>query len=131
MKGESWASTLSFSKQSSTDSHGRGGDDYLAKLPKKDRRAIEKQAAELIAEEATLRQLREARDRSQEAVAKQLHIKQAAVSKLERRTDMYLSTLRGYIEAMGGKLEIIARFKDQAVRINQFEALDAKERPQG
>ena len=106
-------------------------DDYLAKLPKKDRRAIEKQAAELIAEEATLRQLREAREQSQVAVAKQLHINQAAVSKLERRTDMYLSTLRSYIEAMGGKLEIIARFPNRAVRINQFEALDPKERPQG
>ena len=70
-------------------------DDYLAGLSKKDRRAIVKQAAALIAEEATLRQLREAREQSQVAVAKQLHIKQAAVSKLERRTDMYLSTLRG------------------------------------
>ena len=64
-------------------------------------------------------------------MAKQLHIKQAAVSKLERRTDMYLSTLRSYIEAMGGKLEIIARFPNRAARINQFEALDPKERPHG
>jgi hypothetical protein len=103
--------------------------DYLAKLPKKDRRAIKKQAAELIAEEAGLRQLREARQKSQEAVGKQLHVKQAAVSKLERRTDMYVSTLRTYIEAMGGKLEIIARFKDRTVRINQFEALDVKGQP--
>ena len=54
--------------------------------------------------------MREARERSQAEVAEKLHIKQAAVSKLERRTDMYLSTLRSYIEAMGGKLEIIARF---------------------
>jgi len=99
-------------------------DDYLGKLPKKQRQAIKKRAAVLIAEEATLRQLREARERSQEDVAAKLHIKQAAVSKLERRTDMYLSTLRGYIEAMGGKLEIIARFPNQAVRINQFETLD-------
>jgi transcriptional regulator with XRE-family HTH domain len=105
-------------------------DDYLAKLPKKDRKAIDKQSAELIAEEATLRQLREAREQSQVEVAKQLHIKQAAVSKLERRTDMYLSTLRGFIEAMGGKLEIVARFPNRSVRINQFEALDPKERPQ-
>ncbi len=105
-------------------------DDYMANLPKKRQQAIKKRAAELIAEEATLRQLREARQRSQEAVAERLHIKQAAVSKLERRTDMYLSTLRGYIEAMGGKLEIIARFPDQAVRITQFEALDPEGRPQ-
>ena len=106
-------------------------DDYMAKLPKKRQQAIKKRAAELIAEEATLRQLREARERSQVEMAERLHIKQAAVSKLERRTDMYLSTLRSYIEAMGGKLEIIARFPNQAVRIMQFEALDPEKRPQG
>ncbi len=106
-------------------------DDYVAKLPKERQQTIAKRTAELIAEEATLRQIRVARERSQEAVAKMLHIKQAAVSKLERRTDMYLSTLRSYIEAMGGKLEIIARFPDQAVRITQFEALDPEQRPQG
>jgi transcriptional regulator with XRE-family HTH domain len=106
-------------------------DDYIAKLPKKDQRAIKKRAAELIAEEATLRQLREARERSQVEMAQKLHIKQAAVSKLERRTDMYLSTLRSYIEAMGGKLEIIASFPQRAVRIVQFETLDPESRQQG
>lgn len=106
-------------------------DDYMAQLPEERQQAIRKRAAELIAEEATLRQLREARERSQEEVAKQLHIKQAAVSKLERRTDMYLSTLRGFIEAMGGKLEIIARFPNQAVRITQFEELDPERRVKG
>jgi hypothetical protein len=105
-------------------------DDFVAKLPKKRQEAIKKRTAELIAEEATLRQVREARERSQEALGKMLHIKQAAVSKLERRTDMYLSTLRSYIEAMGGKLEIIARFPNRAVRITQFEALDPEARPQ-
>lgn len=105
-------------------------DDYLAKRPAKEQEAIAARSAELIAEEATLRQLREARERSQEELAVKLHVKQAAVSKLERRTDMYLSTLRSYIEAMGGKLEIVARFKDQAVRITQFETLDPEHRPQ-
>jgi len=56
-------------------------------------------------------------------LAVSLHVKQASVSKLERRTDMYISTLRGYIKAMGGDLEIIARFPDGSVRINQFEEL--------
>jgi hypothetical protein len=106
-------------------------DDYMAELPRKRQQAIKKRAAELIAEEATLRQLREARERSQVEMAEKLHIKQAAVSKLERRTDMYLSTLRSYIEAMGGKLEIIARFPQRAVRIMQFEALDPENRQQG
>jgi transcriptional regulator with XRE-family HTH domain len=62
--------------------------------------------AELIAEQAALRQLREARERTLDEVAKKLQIKQAAISKLERRADMYLSTLRSYVEAMGGKLVI-------------------------
>jgi hypothetical protein len=106
-------------------------DDFVATLPEKQQEAIRKRTAELIAEEATLRQLREARERSQVEMAEKLHIKQAAVSKLERRTDMYLSTLRSYIEAMGGQLEIIARFPNQAVRITQFEALDPERRPQG
>lgn len=98
-------------------------DDFVAKLPAHEQAAIRRRTAELIAEEATLRQLREARERSQTEIAGKLHVKQAAVSKLERRTDMYLSTLRGYIEAMGGTLEIVARFPDRAIRINQFEAL--------
>lgn len=106
-------------------------DDYVAKLPKERQEAIKKRTAELIAEEATLRQLRAARERSQVEMAEKLHINQAAVSKLERRTDMYLSTLRNFIEAMGGKLEIIARFPNQAVRITQFEALDPEQRAQG
>ncbi|MGO9918862.1 MAG: XRE family transcriptional regulator [Isosphaeraceae bacterium] len=105
-------------------------DDFVAKLPKKQQQAIKKRTAELIAEEATLRQLREARERSQVEMAEKLHINQAAVSKLERRTDMYLSTLRNYIEAMGGQLEIIARFPNRAVRILQFETLDPERRPQ-
>ena len=106
-------------------------DDFVAKLPKKQQRAIKKRMAELITEEATLRQLREARERSQVEMAAKLHINQTAVSKLERRTDVYLSTLRGFIEAMGGKLEIIARFPNQAVRITQFEMLDPEQRPSG
>jgi hypothetical protein len=89
-------------------------DDYIAKLPKERQEAIAKRSAELIAEEATLREVREARERSQEAVARKLNIKQAAVSKLERRTDMCLSTLRVYIEAMGGTLEIIAPVPGQS-----------------
>lgn len=57
------------------------------------------------------------------ALAKKLRARQATISKLERRTDMYVSSLREYIGAMGGKLEIIARFPDGAVRINQFRDL--------
>jgi len=71
-----------------------------------------------------LSELRLARKLSQEQMAAQLNVKQAAVSKLERRTDMYISTLRGFIEAMGGHLEITAEFPEGSVKINQFEELE-------
>jgi len=61
---------------------------------------------------------------SQERIAEILHTKQANVSRLERRTDMYISTLRSYIEAMGGTLDIVARFPNGEVYINQFEEID-------
>jgi hypothetical protein len=54
-----------------------------------------------------------------------LGINQAAVSKMERRTDMYISTLRQFVIAMGGELEITARFPDGAIRIQQFNHADA------
>jgi transcriptional regulator with XRE-family HTH domain len=70
-----------------------------------------------------LQELRHARNLSQEQLARTLSVKQASVSKLERRTDMYISTLRNFIKAMGGDLEIIAKFPDGAVQINQFEEI--------
>src|SRR5438046_1834182 len=82
-------------------------EDFIASLPEDEQQAIHKEAERLIAEEMTLRELRKARARSQQKVGRALHINQAAVSKLERRTDMYVSTLRSYIEAMGGELDII------------------------
>ncbi|QEH35630.1 hypothetical protein OJF2_41830 [Aquisphaera giovannonii] len=106
-------------------------EDDLATLPAAEQQAVRDRAAELIAEEATLRQLREAREQTQAELAKTLHVNQAAISRLERRSDMDLSTLRGFIEAMGGQLEIVARFPDRSVRINPFEALDPELRPEG
>jgi len=70
--------------------------------------------------EMPLQELRQARHLSQERLAEILATKQANVSRLERRTDMYISTLRSYIEAMGGQLEIIARFPEGTIRISQF-----------
>src|ERR1051325_8331625 len=83
-------------------------------------------ALKLMAE-MPLQELRQARRTSQEALAKTLGAKQASISKLERRTDMYVSSLREYVAAMGGELEIIARFPDGVVRINQFEDLEGSE----
>ena len=73
-----------------------------------------------------LQELRHARNLSQEQLAQTLSVKQAAVSKLEKRTDMYISTLRNFIKAMGGDLEIIAKFPDGSVQINQFEDIAAR-----
>jgi transcriptional regulator with XRE-family HTH domain len=73
--------------------------------------------------EMPLQELRRARHLSQEQLAEILHVRQATISKLERRTDMYISTLRSYIQAMGGDLEITARFPDGEIRINQFSDL--------
>jgi hypothetical protein len=98
--------------------------DYIAKLPESEQKAIQAEAQQLIAEELTLAELREARRRSQAELAQKLGVQQSAISRLERRTDMYLSTLSGVVEAMGGSIEIIARFPDRPpVRINQIKAL--------
>ena len=79
--------------------------------------------ANVLMQEMPLYELRHARQLSQEQLARELHVRQANVSKIERRTDMYISTLRSYIEAMGGELEITAKFPQGAVKIKQFEEI--------
>ena len=91
--------------------------------------AARKKAAEKTKEllaEMPLQELRHARKLSQEQLARTLSVKQPSVSKLEQRTDMYISTLRNFIKAMGGDLEIIARFPDGSIQINQFEDIATK-----
>jgi transcriptional regulator with XRE-family HTH domain len=88
------------------------------------KRAVEKTKALLDA--MPLQELRHARNLSQEQLAQTLSVKQAAVSKLEKRTDMYVSTLRNVIKAMGGDLEIVAKFPDGSVQISQFEDIASK-----
>jgi len=88
-----------------------------------ERRARSEAKAKRMIEEMALDELRVARELTQEQLARALRINQAAVSKMERRTDMYLSTLQGVIRAMGGELEIRAVFPDGTVRINQFQEL--------
>jgi hypothetical protein len=70
-----------------------------------------------------LQELRQARSLSQERLAKLLDTKQANISRIEKRADMYISTLRSYIQAMGGELQIIAHFPEGNVRINQFQEI--------
>jgi transcriptional regulator with XRE-family HTH domain len=88
-------------------------EDKLARLPGERRAKVAARAAELIAEEMTLRDLRRALDRTQVHLARDLGVKQETVSRLEKRSDMLLSTLRGYVEAMGGQLDVVAKFPDR------------------
>ncbi len=83
---------------------------------------IRDRTQELLAE-LPLQELRQARELSQEELAEVLGLNQATISKLERRTDMYLSSLRRFVEAMGGELEITASFPEGRVRIQLFEDL--------
>jgi transcriptional regulator len=70
--------------------------------------------------EMALRELRKEKGVSQEMLAFSLDTRQANISRLERRTDMHISTLRNYVEAMGGTLQIIAQFPEGDIQINQF-----------
>lgn len=70
-----------------------------------------------------LEEVRKARQMTQTKLADTLGVNQGEVSKIEHRTDIYLSTLAGYVEALGGKLEIRAVFPDREMRITQFEGL--------
>lgn len=76
-----------------------------------------------------LAEVRRARELSQEQIAETLKMPQGNVSKFERRVDMYVSTLRRYIQAMGGDLDIIARFPDAEIRIELFQELDELPEP--
>jgi hypothetical protein len=102
-------------------------EDKLARLPGDRRAKVDARAAELIAEEMTLRDLRRALDRTQVRLARELGVKQETVSRLEKRSDMLLSTLLGYVEAMGGELDLIAKFPDRPpVRLKTLAAVPAQ-----
>ncbi|MGH7709987.1 MAG: XRE family transcriptional regulator [Gemmatimonadaceae bacterium] len=94
-----------------------------AKMAPERRVAAERRTTEMMSEMA-LAELRQARHLSQKMLAEAMETSQPDVSKLEKRTDTYISTLRSYIEAMGGQLEIVARFPEGEVRITQFSALE-------
>lgn len=96
--------------------------ELVAKMPRKRQARVDRIAKELRAE-MDLTQLRQARALSQAALGEILHVEQPAVAKLEKRADMYVSTLRRFIKAMGGELEIVARFPDRDVRIRNFRDL--------
>lgn len=104
------------------------GDDFIAGLPTARRARVEARAREIIAEEQTLSDLRKALDLTQAKVGAVLGIGQEHVSRLEQRSDMLLSTLAGYVKAMGGNLKLVVEFPDRpAVRIANLG--DVQEKP--
>ena len=102
----------------------RNVDDVIQELSPAQRKRVETRAAELVAEEMTLRQLRNAHQKTQVELAAALGIGQEAVSRLEQRTDLLLSTLNEYIRAVGGRLDLIASFPGRApVIVSGFSAM--------
>lgn len=76
--------------------------------------------AEGMLVEMQLQELRKSRNFTQVEVAQALSVEQTAVSKLERREDMFVSTLRDYIKALGGELRMVASFPDAEIRVHPF-----------
>lgn len=93
-----------------------------AKMTSESRARAEEKAKQYAAE-MPLDELREARRMTQEHLANILGVKQASISKMERRADMYVSTLQTFVQAMGGSLQINAVFPDGKVQISQFKKL--------
>jgi transcriptional regulator with XRE-family HTH domain len=105
-------------------------DDIIKKLSPAQRKKVEARAAELIAEEMTLRELRHARKLTQVKMAKKLGVTQDSVSRLEKRSDLLLSTLRKTVEALGGNLSLVAEFPDRApVVLSGIAENDPKSKP--
>ena len=88
--------------------------EIIRRLSPAERKKVEDRVAEIIAEEMTLRDLRKARKLTQARVAKGLGITQDSVSRLEKRSDLLISTLRKPVKAMGGDVRIVAEFPDRA-----------------
>jgi transcriptional regulator with XRE-family HTH domain len=102
--------------------------DLRAELPPESLERIEQQK-DLMRAANALGDVRKARRLTQEELADRLGIRQANVSKMERRLDMRVSTLREVIEAMGGELRITAHFPDAEYRIDGFEGAEPAEEP--
>jgi DNA-binding XRE family transcriptional regulator len=86
----------------------------LARESEPTRRWVAQRATQLIAEELNLREMRRLRKLTQARLSKKLKIGQEGISRIEKRTDLYLSTLRSYVEGVGGKLSLVVEFPDRA-----------------
>ncbi len=109
---------------------GRRLDDIIAELPPDRRARIDARHERLREDVESLRQLRRIAGKAQSEIASTLNIKQPSVSKIEKQADMYLSTLRSYVEAIGGELELVVKLPERpALRLHRLgEALDLSER---
>lgn len=97
----------------------RNVNELFAKMPPESSARASGRAREML-QEMALADVRKARAQTQQGLAKALSVNQAWVSRMERQTDMYLSTLRGYVEALGGKLELNAKFDDCTIPLASF-----------
>ena len=98
-----------------------------AKMPPESQVRTRVRTEQMLAE-MPLQELRKARGLSQKTLADVLNVKQPSIAKMEHRADMYISTLRNHIEAMGGELEITARFPDGSVKISNFSGLEVEKK---
>ncbi len=89
-------------------------EEMLATESEEFRQSVKQRTAQLIAEELNLREVRRLRKLTQARLSKKLKIGQEGVSRIEKRTDLYLSTLRSYVEGVGGKLSLLVEFPDRA-----------------
>ena len=94
-------------------------------MPDERKHRIETKKQEL-SKEIDLQNLRQALELTQNQLADTLKVNQAAISKMENQSDMYISTLRRFLGAMGGKLKIVAEFPDHEIVINQFEEISTQ-----
>src|SRR5277367_4062163 len=100
---------------------GRSLDEVIAELPSERRERVEARYQELRQEIEGLRELREIAGKAQLDIAAALNIKQPSVSKIEKQADMYLSTLRSYVEAIGGELDLVVRLPSRpALRLRHL-----------
>src|SRR5271156_5552611 len=105
-------------------------DEVIVGLPPDQQQEVETLAERLIEEELTLRDLRKAHELTQARIAEALHISQDGVSRIEKRSDFLLSTLRSYVEAMGGSLRLVVEFPDRnPVTISGFDKIANQPKP--
>jgi len=99
--------------------------ELFSKMTPEAQEEVKARSSELL-QAMALADLRRAQANTQQQLAQTLGVNQAWISRVERQTDMYVSTLRSYIEALGGELEVSARFDDTLIRLDQFAVAETE-----